>query len=248
VARYDVSRAWFRTPDGRQAVVYVREGTNDWNTANASMTEDEYKLRGLDLSGVALDLGGYLGTVAVGLLIDHPDLVVQCVEPIPENVELIWRNANANGVADRLAVHEAAIGDGRPVTINYAWSGDENGLHHAFVGNGNTTAGSGDQPHREVVVPTLTPSFFPAASLVKMDAEGGEWGFLSSGALVADLIVGEWHPVDGHTREDLVALLPRHVIKFDGPEGGPGEFRATRPDAGREPSAFPASQLGGSDV
>jgi FkbM family methyltransferase len=247
VARYDVSRAWYRTPNDRQAIMYIRESTNDHNTCFASMNEDEYGLRGLALFGVALDLGGYLGTVAVGLLIDNPDLVVHCVEPIPENVTLIWRNAASNGVADRLTVHEAAIGDGRPVTINYAWSGDENGLHHAFVGNGNTTSGADDQPHKSIVVPTLTPSFFPAASLVKMDAEGGEWGFLSAGALVADLIIGEWHPVDGHTREDLVALLPRHEVAFTGPEGGPGGFRATRPDAGREPSAFPASQLGGSE-
>src|SRR3990167_7664082 len=105
--------------------MYLREGTNDWNTLNASMTEDEYGLRGLELSGIAIDIGGYLGTVAIGLLLDHPDLVVHCVEPIPENVDLIRKNADINGVTGRLILWACAVGDGQPTTIHYGFTGDE---------------------------------------------------------------------------------------------------------------------------
>jgi FkbM family methyltransferase len=209
--------------------MYYREGTNDANTINASMTEDEYGLRGLSFSGLALDIGGYLGSVAIGLLIDNPDLRVECVEPIPENFDLIWRNAKVNGVKDRLYVHEAAVGDGSPVTIRYAYEGGENELHHAFVGNGNTTSGADDMPHKTVIVRSMTPADFGPASLVKIDAEGGEWDFLAAGDTSKfDLILGEWHPTDGHVAADLVALLPEHDVTFTGPESGPAEFRAVR--------------------
>ena len=196
MARYDILKAWCLTPNGRQALMYYREGTNDPNTLNASMDEDEYGLRGHRFSGLAIDIGGYLGSVAIGLLIDNPKLRVECVEPIPENIDLIRRNAKVNGVADRLTVHECAVGDGRPVTIRYAYQGEENELHHAFVGNGNTTSGPNDMAHTAITVPTMTVADFGPASLVKIDCEGGEFGFFASGDTSKfDLILGEWHPV-----------------------------------------------------
>lgn len=232
MARYDILKGWFLTPNGHSAVMYFREGTNCLNTLNASMTEDEYGLRGHRFSGLALDIGGYLGSVAIGLLIDNPDLRVECVEPIPENVDLIWRNAKVNGVHHRLTVHEAAVGDGTPVTIRYAYQGEENELHHAYVGNGNTTSGTKDMAHTAITVPTMTVADFGAASLVKIDCECGEWPFFASGDTSKfGLIVGERHPYEGMDREDFRALLPDHEVTFTGPEEGPDEFRA-RPYAG----------------
>jgi FkbM family methyltransferase len=214
--------------------MFYRAETNDRNTLNASMTEDEYGLRGLSFSGLAIDIGGYLGSVAIGLLLDNPNLRVECVEPIPENIDLIKRNAAMNGVSDRLYVHECAVGDGTPVTIRYAYQGGENELHHAYVGNGNTTSGAGDMPHTAITVPSLTVADFGPASLVKIDCEGGEFAFFASGDTSKfQTILGEWHPVDGHTGTDLFDLLPEHDITFTGPESGPAEFRAVlRPHAG----------------
>ena len=42
----------FLTPRGVQVLMTIREGTNDWNTLNACMTEDEYGLR--DWHGTAI--------------------------------------------------------------------------------------------------------------------------------------------------------------------------------------------------
>ena len=63
---------WHRSPHGHPLGFWIRTGTNDHNTVNASATEDEYHLRDLPpLSGWALDIGGYLGSVAIGLAADH---------------------------------------------------------------------------------------------------------------------------------------------------------------------------------
>jgi FkbM family methyltransferase len=223
--RYDIQKAWFKTPNGRSALMHIRSETNDWNTCNAAMTEDEYGLRDRSFSGSAIDIGGHLGAVTISLLVDNPDLWVETVEPIPENIDLIWKNAAINGVAGRLRVHEAAVGDGSAVTVRYAYTDNENDLHHAYIGNSLNT-GDMTREHRTAVVPTLTVRSFDSASFVKIDCEGGEWPFFASGsAKKFPYIVGEWHPT-GHTRDELFGLLPDHDITFTGPEGGPGGFTA----------------------
>lgn len=229
--RYDIERGWFKTPRGRSVLVYLRSQTNDFNTANSCLNEDEYGARDLHLTGLAVDVGGYLGTVALALLIDNPDLRVIVVEPVPENLDMIRRNLSVNGVLDRATVIAGAVGSsGEPVTISYAFQGGENELHHAFVGNAATVGLATE--HREVTYPALglgdlLASHFPMGDIpyLKIDSEGGEWGFLDS-VLVARIerIVGEFHPIlqrDGTTgsRERLERLLgPTHVVTYAGPE------------------------------
>ena len=224
---YELREERFTTPRGRAVAMWVRADTNDWNTLASCLNEDEYGLRGRELKGVALDIGAYLGSVSIAMLLDHPELRVVAVEPIPENVNLVWRNAVINGVADRLTVHEAAVGDGKPITIRYRYGTSESDLHHAFVGNSALT--SGDVAHERRIVPTLIPSDLPAADFVKIDCEGGEWPFFAAGSDTRfGHIVGEWHPVDGGSQERLCTLLPGHDVTFSGPEKGPGGFLAVR--------------------
>ena len=228
MARYDVSPKWFRTPRDHSVLVYIREGTNDWNTANSCLTEDEYGTKDLPyLSNVCLDIGGYLGTVSLALLIDHPEARVVIVEPIPENAELIRQNLRVNAVAHRATVIEGAVGkSGEPVTIRYAYAETENDLHHAFVGNANTVPADA-RAHREVTYPALGLADLTKEPIawLKIDCEGGEWGFLDD-PLIAQVerIVGEFHPVllpDGETgsRARLEQLLgATHEITYAGPE------------------------------
>ena len=246
-------RAAWRTPKGNVAIFEFRNGTSDWNTLQSCTAEDEYGLRALRLSGVALDIGAHIGGVSIGLAIDNPDLRVIAVEAVPDNAALLEHNATLNGVADRLTVlNAAAAAPGvDSVVINYGYRGNEAAEHHAWIGNITMLEGQGGRPdHDEVRVPgvSLTGLFALApepVSFAKVDCEGGEYGFLSDPAVrFLPRIVGEYHPLGPDPsgaeakrifrRSDLVALLaPTHDLTFPpvnvatDPERGPGGFIAT---------------------
>lgn len=232
---YDRSVQPFRTPRGRPVSLWVRADTNDWNTVNACLTEDEYGLRDLHLEGWALDIGAYLGGVTVALAVDNPELSVIAVEPVPGNVELLRLNVGLNGLTDRVRVIDGAVAaPGTPlVSVFYGYRGTPSLEHHAFVGNSTLaydTGGETEHDERELVpfaLHELLAMCDGPVSFVKIDAEGAEFAFLSDPAVSkVPLIYGEWHNVRGHTQADVVALLPGHDVTFSGPPDGPGGFVA----------------------
>lgn len=230
---HPLDQAEFVTPGGSPVRFLTRRGTNDWNVVNSITTADEYELAGLSLDGWALDLGAHIGGVAVCLAVDHPSLYVVAVEPVPYNVVLARRNAELNGAADRVHVVPGAIGThGETTTVRYAFEGDENAEHHAFIGNSSIVyPDAPDTPHEaaEVVcVDLLSFSSFPPA-FVKVDVEGGEWAALEQLVqLRSPHVVGEWHPTGGHTRPELAYAFEQagYNLTFTGPPGGPGGFTA----------------------
>lgn len=210
----------FTTPKGHTVSMELRPDTADWNTCQSTITEDEYHLAGLEFSGVALDIGGYVGSVAVMLLLDHPDLEVVTVEPIPENLELIEANLRRNGVADRCTIVEGAVGRG---TIYYDFSGDDGTVddfanQHRYIGNAEGHFSlSRDHEGRSVDVPVygiedLAPGDI---ALAKLDCEGGEWGFLDGPVQRIERIVGEWHPWPDDSRDAMEALGRRLGFTHD---------------------------------
>jgi FkbM family methyltransferase len=221
---YEPREESFRTPRGQTVTMLVRADTNDWNTLASCLNEDEYELRGLHLVGRALDIGAYTGGVTVALAVDNPELKVVAIEPVPGNVELLYRNLEANGLLDRVTVHEAAAGDGGDVNLRYGYSGSELACHHAFVGNMSMLEEPGpDNPHTLV---TLRSMRMPAEpySFVKIDCEGCEWDV---DLAPYPLIHGEWHPVRGHTQAEFIErLIDTHEVTFTGPPEGPGGFVA----------------------
>ena len=80
----------YDTPNGRRVTMHYRTGTNVHNTLWASLNEDEYHLRGEHFTGTAIDVGGYLGSVGIGLAVDNPDLSVVIIEPVPPNADLTF--------------------------------------------------------------------------------------------------------------------------------------------------------------
>lgn len=233
MARYDIRRETFSTPRGVPVTIHVREGTNDHNTANASLSEDEYGLRDLHPSGLALDIGGYLGTVAIGLAVDNPALRVICVEPVPFNAALIRANITANGLDERITLVEGLAGASGKGLIRFGYKGNETDLHHAFVGN--STLATPETTYTALKVPSynLADLTDEPVSFLKIDCEGGEYEFFANSDLsTVALIGGEWHhqTPDGEpkTRADVAALLPDFDVTFDGPVAGPGGFRAVR--------------------
>jgi len=239
MARYDIAPAWYRSPRGRTALVYNREGTNDVNTSIASMIEDEYGLAELSLTGHAIDIGGYLGTVALGLLLDNPSLEVTIVEPLADNIAIIRKNLAANDVVDRATILQAAAGfpSGETQIIHHNFRGSETTEHHKYVGNISLVMGIGPlscndiYPHDHTEVPVVSISDLARDDTVflKIDCEGGEWAALQDRRVDSiPVIRGEIHPVDGHKMAEIHDLLPLHDVKREGEyaDSGPCEFRA----------------------
>ena len=239
---FDEADARFMTPGGHEVEFRYRKGTNDWNTIWSCLNEDEYGLRGLSLSGVAFDIGAHVGSVAVALALDHPDLHVVAVEPVEDNRRLIELNARQNHA--RVTIVPAAAGgpDETVTRLHVNFRGTEHAWHHGFIGtteNGNEAVAENwrlGSDHDILEVPTVSASSLAAEygtpSIVKLDCEGAEYAFFRD-RTVDDwpLLVGEWHnvPHGGRLRSDradFAALLPRHRIEFSGAVEGPGGFRA----------------------
>jgi len=218
----------FHTPRGVPVPMTIRQGTNDWNTLNACMTEDEYGLRDWHGTGWALDIGGYLGGVGIGLAVDNPDLRVLIVEPVPDNIRLIRANIALANVGDRVELVEGAIGDGGPVSVWHGYQGTEAAEHHRFVGNSSLAYDHGGElAHEETVYQSLTlgdlmvEALTERFALVKIDCEGGEWAFLEDPDVAScDVILGEAHSVRGHRGDDIVGLLSAtHDVTLYGNQG-----------------------------
>lgn len=228
---YEPLMRTFTTPHGNPIVMSYRDETNDWNTLTSCLTEDEYGLPS-DLTGVAVDVGGHIGSVGIALALDNPEVRVIIVEPLPPNVALIRQNIDQNGVGARVhLLHGAAGRAGETVEVAYGYSQTEVGRHHAFIGNLSMI---GDEPPGETIafpatdLATLVALAGGAIAWMKIDTEGAEYDFLDSPAVKhVEGIVGEWH--DGR-QKDLVDLLqPTHYVELTGSvDNRVGGFRAAK--------------------
>lgn len=228
----EVETAW-QTPNGRSIVFRYREDTNDWNTLNACLGDnDEYGLRGRPVSGPVLDVGGYLGSVGIAIAVDNPDAQVTIVEPVPSNAALIRHNIERNGVGDQVTLIEGAVGKGgEKVDVWFGYRGSESLEHHAFVGNSSLAYDhGGDAEHDGLtyIGRSLASLVGDGLDLMKIDCEGGEWAFLRGPALrKVQRIVGEAHAVRGHKGSDIVGLLSKtHVVTLSGDAEGTCGFEA----------------------
>lgn len=233
---YELREAEFRTPKGNPIWFNIREMTNDWNTVSSCLgVNDEYRLRDVSPK-VALDIGGYLGSVGVTIAVDNPFAQVLIVEPVPWNAELIRKNAQLNGVSKRVEVFEGAVGPPGVTTseIRFGYRGDKNLEHHAFVGNSSLSYDTGgDVEHDTAEVETLglwhlLDRFDLAPDWCKIDCEGAEWAFLDTPDVDRlPYIIGEAHAVRGHQGKDIVWLLEStHDVTIIGDAEGTCEFTA----------------------
>ncbi len=221
-----------------------RTESSDWNTLTAAITEDEYRLADLDIRGHAVDVGGHLGSVGLGLAIDHPGLTVTIVEPVPDNVDLIHTNIGLNGLESRVTVLYGAVGpkDRETTRVHYGFRGNESAEHHAFIGNIRFVMGGSDcpefTPHEHAEVKVYHLEDLLPADFIKIDCEGGEWPFMADAPTdQIPMWVGEWHPIPGHndgarekgsTQAEFAALLPAFDITWRGPLEGTQDFWAVR--------------------
>ena len=220
-----ITTATFQTPHDNWVAFDVRDDTSDWNTCNAiTKVGDEYAMPA-GLTGWAIDVGAHIGAWTITALIDNPGLRVVAVEALPENVELIERNLERNGVRERAIVLNAGASDSQAL-VPVRYSTDE---HHRFIGS---AGGEGV----ELRLPGVTLSDVlriieagggDRVALLKIDCEGCEYQFLSSPDIErVERIVGEVH----HGSQRLRDILgPTHDLLFPeldrNPDFGPFEAR-----------------------
>jgi FkbM family methyltransferase len=196
----------FRTPKGGTAQMALRSGTVDHDICYSSMVDDEYRLRDLDLSGLAIDIGAYCGAVTIAMLLANPDLFVKAVEVVPENVEAMRRNLEINGLEDRCEiVFKAAGGPDEASRTCYmrhrahpaATTAYVNA--HRFVGNSFWNPANGptfeaDAVQMDCVSLSDLIEGWDSVAFIKTDAEGAEWEFLADPAVSrVQRIHGEYH-------------------------------------------------------
>lgn len=208
-----------QSPRGVTVTMHARDDTSDLATIGSTFRlwdklVDEYGLA--DTYGdLLIDVGAHIGTVAIAFLLDNPDAKAVAVEPLPENVEMIRRNAESAGVADRLVIIEAAIGT--PV-IHYGFD------DHRYIGNIG-----GSSLNSAIRVQTVSLSemveWSGPVDVLKVDCEGCEWTVLRDPAIASvRLIIGEWHgkPVSSLRS----ALRATHDVAVLTDQGNYGTFRA----------------------
>lgn len=179
----------FTTPWGKEVKVYTRQGTNDWNTLYSCIVEDEYNIGSIPKDAIgkkAIDIGAHAGGCSLALLSRGFNVVA--VEPLPENVELIMKNVEANGWQTNFILHEKAINaqSGKKVVLRYGNEATESGSHHRFIGNtvdsSDWQEGLWDQG-REIKVDTISIDDIlkdiDEVSVLKIDCEGAEWSAFS---------------------------------------------------------------------
>lgn len=224
----EVQEETFLSPRGRKVSLYVRSGTADHNNAYSCLTEDEYGLRERFLSGVAVDVGAHIGGVTLAMAVDNPEVRVISIEALSANVEILQKNVEKNGVAERVTIlHAGACALGtKKVDVEWDFDQTESGAHHRFIGNASGIPHEGAKSEE---VPGISLASLVEAygeiEFMKIDCEGCEYEFLRGPVEKVKEIRGEFHA--GIDR--IIGLLEgSHNVSLTGGTETFGEFRAVR--------------------
>ena len=200
--------------------------------------DDAYRLdeltAGVDKDAAVLDVGGQIGSFSLAMSGALPEARIHVYEASPTSAGYVSRNVEANDLGSRVTVHACAMA-GEVGTFTFVDSGDASG-HNGLT----APEGLGD----EVTVPATT--FDEAVKdaggqvqIVKMDVEGAEYDIIlrSDPASWADVrkVVMEYHPVEGHSLEELTDFFAAVGITPDGTSRAPAPGSAScgcpgRPD------------------
>lgn len=231
------------TPFG-PVTIHHREGTADWNNLFSCIRDDEYNIASMDPSTapVALDIGAHIGGAALAFALRGFQVVA--VEPLPENIEILQMNVEANGLTSKILWLERAIYSESEVAIeiHYGNPATESGAVHEFIGSGASSGGRSVHALSITIndvidrfVDTVPGHSFPPPYVIKIDCEGAEWDALPAISrqylALCDAIVGELHPRgqdEQHTFDMLSKLaIPTHFVAVDDQDSGlkPIDFR-----------------------
>lgn len=226
-----------------------RDGTSDVSAVAACFAEDEYDIRGRKLTGWAIDVGAHIGTVAILMARQFPDLRVLAVEAVPENSDLLERNVARFGYGERITSIRAWAARPNELTgtCHYGYrhrdaESDSYIAQHRFIGNTWIDMG---EPEFSVEMPAVSLDSLletygiDEVSLLKIDCEGCEWAFLDTPVVAkVQTITGEFHGgYPGHPNHhvdpmgEIAAMLAAtHTVKILTSDPSVGLFEAARRD------------------
>lgn len=199
----------FTTFVGTKISCLLRRGTQDFDVINSITVHDEYNLKAVPLNDndVVLDLGAHIGGLSLLLASINRNSRIHAYEPLPENIELLKRNAELNDFSNIFA-HQLAISHKKgKMKIYYGDPATESGRVHYFIGR---QTGSSGERYVEVDTTTLEEIFsehgIERCKLIKSDIEGNESNVFKSCPYDVlkriDYFVGEHH---GTTRKELLS-------------------------------------------
>lgn len=209
-------RTLYRTERGRVILstwsgLQIEVRQNRWDSSIVmEMFHGCPYLEGADLKAgaVVVDIGGYIADFSMLVAKDF-GARVYAFEPTPDNFAMAKANVARNGLADKIELHNMAIGDGSPVTLYVRRESDE--MHVTFEPAPGAVA-------EQVPSLSLATALAMAKSdidLLKIDCEGFEYSIVEA-AGIADFarvrrMSLEYHEIAGwqaklsQMKEKLVA-------------------------------------------
>ncbi len=197
---YPVYNKDFITCFGKKIVCGLREDTADFDAVQAAAVEDEYNLKAIPFEDgdIVIDVGAHIGSVSLALATLDKKLKVYSYEPLPENVDLLKKNAFMNGCGNIFPFLLAVGGKEGKLRIHYGNEETESGHRHHFIGNPNAVPWKGFYDADTITLEKIfTSNSLTRVKLLKLDPEGEELNILVSTPLEIlkkiDYIVGEHH-------------------------------------------------------
>ncbi len=224
----------FAGPNNLSANFIFRADTADENTINATYKEDEYKFQTMvpAAGDWMIDGGGYVGSTAILYAQLFPQAKIICVEPLPENVQLIKKNIERNGLSDRIILVPMAMWSvsGQLVKVYYRDTSTVGQVHRfvasAFKQYHETVAEENAQVLTVSLHNLIVEYDIGNIRFLKMDMEGAEYEALntlfSEDLAKIQTMVGEYHNIFPNVVGDPRTLLFEPISSvFDDKSPGP---------------------------
>lgn len=184
--------------------------------------DDAYRLTwitsGLGDEPRAVDIGGHIGCFSLAFARQYPGAHVETFEASPSTAAYARRNMAINGFDDRVTVHHSAVSSSSG-TLRFADNAGGSGLNGLTAPEGTPTI--------EVPAVTFVEALAKAdgpVGIVKIDTEGAEYDIVlgSDPSDWSDVqrVVMEYHPVDGHSWDELQTFFSKAGLEVVHQERG----------------------------